>query len=298
MRRILIAAAIAALIVGCASLPSRVNGRVALFTDYGTEGHYVGALKGAIVQAWPDVVIDDVTHGVPAFDIAGGSFLLASASREWPLGTVFVVVVDPGVGTARRSVALETGNGLIFVGPDNGIFTHVIQEFGLVRIHEITNESLFRPGALSSTFHGRDVYGPLGAHLASGLPLRAVGPALESAVLLRVEEPRIAEGEVNGQVVFTDHYGNVMTNIPAEMLDEMGVEVEDRLIITTDIQMRTVPFVHTYASVPDGSPLALINSQGLLELAVNQGSMAEEIGVATGDMLRIRPEGFPPEGSP
>jgi S-adenosylmethionine hydrolase len=187
-------------------------------------------------------------------------------------------------------VALETGNGLIFVGPDNGIFTHVVQEHGLVRIHEITNERLFRPGALSSTFHGRDVYGPLGAHLASGMPLRSVGPALEEAVLLRMEEARIADGEIIGQVVFTDHYGNVMTNIPAAMLGELGVEHEDRLIVTTDIQMRTVPLVHTYASVPDGSPLVLINSQGLLELAVNQGSMAEEIGVAAGDTVRIQPE--------
>jgi S-adenosyl-L-methionine hydrolase (adenosine-forming) len=293
VRRILIAVSLTALIAGCASLPSRVNGRVALFTDYGTESHYVGALKGAMVAAWPDVVIDDVTHGVPAFDIAGGSFLLVSASREWPPGTVFVVVVDPGVGTARRSVALETGNGLIFVGPDNGIFTHVIREFGLVRIHEITNESLFRPGALSSTFHGRDVYGPLGAHLASGLSLASVGSALEDAVRLRVEEPRSGNGEIIGQVVFTDHYGNVMTNITAEMLGDLGIEVEDRLIITTDIQIRTAPLVHTYASVPDGSPLALINSQGLVELAVNQGSMAEEIGVATGDTIRIQPEESP-----
>jgi S-adenosylmethionine hydrolase len=267
--------------------PPPVNGRVALVTDYSADDFYVGALKGAIVTAWPEAVIDDLTHGVPNFDVAGGSFMLAAAAREWPPGTVFVVVVDPGVGTERRSIALTTDSGHLFVGPDNGVFTHVVREMGLAAVHEITNPQLLRTGALSSTFHGRDIYGPIGAHLASGKPLADIGPALNDVHQIPLIEPQLEGGELRAQVLLADHYGNLITNVPQAMIREMGLEQGERLAVSFGPKNLIVPLVRTYGDVPVGSPLALINSQGLLELAVNQGSLAAEQGVASGAEVRI-----------
>lgn len=273
--------------VGAGASPEAVS-RIALLTDYGWLDFYVGALKGAILSAWPEAVIEDITHGVPSFDVAGGAFLLAAAAREWPAGTVFVGIVDPGVGTARRPIAVRTGAGLVFVGPDNGLFTRVIAEGGSVEIHEITNEALMRPGALSSTFHGRDIFGPVAAHLASGrVGLADVGPAIDDPVLLPLVEPALEDGELRGQILLADHYGNLITNIPRALVEQMGSE---RLTLQVGEQAVAAPLVATYAAVPVGAPLATINSLGLLEFAVNQGSMAVRLGAASGQEIRVRSE--------
>jgi hypothetical protein len=263
-------------------------GRVALVTDYGLDDFYVGALKGAIVSAYPQVIIDDVLHSVPSFDIAGGSFLLAAAAREWPRGTTFVVVVDPGVGTERRSIVLATERGQLFVGPDNGVFSHVLGEAGSWEAYEILNEALLRPGALSSTFHGRDIYGPIGGYVARGGRLEDLGPRVHDLVQLSITEPALEDGVIHSQIQLADHYGNLLTNVPEALFSELGAERGKTLTVSAGAETLQLPVVRTYADVPVGEPLALINSQGLVELAVNQGSMAERLGVGSGDALQLQ----------
>lgn len=273
-------------------VPFTPNGRVALLTDYGVQDFYAGALKGAIASRAPEALIDDVTHGVPAFDIAGGAFLLSAAAREWPAGTVFTAIVDPGVGTERLPIVLRTGNGLVFVGPDNGLFTRVAVEMGIAEVREIANEALLRPGALSSTFHGRDLFGPIAGFLAAGGALSDVGPERGDIVRLRLVDPDVEDGEIRGQVLLADRYGNLLTNVPATLLAGQGIEQGATLTLMVAGQTVSAPFVRTYGDAGVGENLCLINSQGLLEFATNQGDLAGTLGVNSGDEIRIRPGVF------
>lgn len=154
-----------------------VNGNVALLTDYGEQDFYVGALKGAILSACPSARIIDLSHDIPAYDVRLAAFALWDISREFPDGTVFVAIVDPGVGTTRRPVILQTSKGNWFVGPDNGIFTVVDREMGPSVYRQITNSEWMRPGPISTTFHGRDIFGPAAGDLACGDPFRTPGPS-------------------------------------------------------------------------------------------------------------------------
>ena len=262
---------------------------VALLTDYGTTDAYAGILAGAVLGKCPDAKLVTITHEVPAFDVAEGSYLLARASGEFPEHTVFVVVVDPGVGTQRRSIVLQTRAGRLYVGPDNGLFTSVIGSQGFDRAWEITNESLLRPGALSATFHGRDIYGPVGGLLAAGLPAQRVGPAIDDPVMLPVHEPTRNAGDLGGQIVHVDHYGNMITNIPAEWLPEVCARERAAVLVVIDGQSHRAVCARTYADVSRGALLVLANAEGLLEIARNTASAAELLGARAGDGLSIRP---------
>lgn len=268
------------------------NGLVVLLTDYGTEDFYVGALKGAIYRAFPGARIDSITHEVPAFDIREGAYLLVHAAEEFPPGTTFVGVVDPGVGTARKAIAAETRNGLFFVGPDNGLLTLVFQRFGVKRIHEIQNPAVIRRGARSSTFHGRDIFGPAAGHLAAGFPLSRIGPRLKNWVALPVEEAVREGSQVRGEVQHVDHYGNLLTNIPASLVEQLGLQPGDLVAVTIGQETRQIPLVKTYGDVPEGTLLLTLNSLGVVEIALNMGKAAPALGVAAGTAVRLsRPGG-------
>lgn len=160
------------------------NGLVILMTDYGTDSIYMGIIRGAIYSKFRDAKVNDLTNAVPSFDITAGAYLLVEAAGEYPKGTVFINIVDPGVGTPRKSIVLETNNGYCFVGPDNGLTTLVAEKFGVKQVRELTNKELWRAETTSTVFHGRDIYGPVGASLASGVPVVKCGPASESLVKL------------------------------------------------------------------------------------------------------------------
>jgi S-adenosylmethionine hydrolase len=265
----------------------RPNGLVVLLTDYGTEDFYVGALKGAIYRAFPGARIDSITHEVPAFDIREGAYLLVHAAAEFPPGTTFVGIVDPGVGTARKPIAAETQNGLLFVAPDNGLLTLVFRRFGVKRVHEIRNPAVLRQGVRSSTFHGRDIFGPAAGHLASGFPLRRVGPQLEKWVTLKVEDAVREGSEVRGEVQHVDHYGNLLTNIPRSLLETLGLQPGDPVAVTLGQETRWIPFVRTYGDVPAGTLLLTINSLDLVEIAVNMGRAVQTTGATAGTAVRL-----------
>lgn len=251
------------------------NGVVALLTDYGADSLYVGMLRGAIAAKRIDVRTVDLTHSVPAYDILTGAFMLAEGCSAFPEGTVFCAVVDPGVGTDRRVLVLRTRKNQVFVAPDNGLLTVVAERDGVVEAREGTNRDLWSD-AESHTFHGRDIFGPLAAALAAGAPVASAGPDLPGFLRFEIPQARIRDGEIEGVVLRSDPYGNLVTNIPATLLAEADVRPDARLRVALGEETFEVPFKTTYSDVPAGERLALVQSAGFLELAVNLGSLAAE----------------------
>ena len=253
---------------------------MALLTDFGAADPYVGAMKGAILSVCPEATLVDITHEVSPHDVLAGALALAAACPTFPEGTVFVAVVDPGVGSSRRGLALLAGLHL-FVGPDNGLFSFVLREHAESRVHGLENERLFR-SPVSPVFHGRDVFGPVAGHLARGVPLVEVGPRVGDPVLLEAPEPRqIAPGEWEAAVLHVDRFGNLTTAVPGQVvLGARAVEVR--------VGAASIPWVRTYADVDPGSLCALVGSSGRLEVAVREGSASARLGVGKGSPVRVR----------
>jgi S-adenosylmethionine hydrolase len=265
---------------------------VALLTDFGNQDHYVGAMKGAILTVCPEVTLVDLAHEIPAHDVTAGALALASAWRAFPARSVFVAVVDPGVGSARRGLALEV-DGYRFVGPDNGILSLVMAEAERPpALHEITNPSLVGT-AVSATFHARDVFGPVAAHLARGLEIAQVGPAVSDPVRLPLPALRqVGASEWEATVVHVDRFGNLITNLMKRDLDAILAAVEnDFHDIVVQVEGETLPLARTYAHVPEGEGCALMGSSGRLEVAVHKGNAARLLGAAAGAPIRVRAVG-------
>jgi len=259
---------------------------ITLLTDFGTSDHYVAAVKGVMLAVMPEATLVDITHELPPGDILAGAFVLAQALPHFPPGTVHCVVVDPTVGTDRRALAAVYG-GQTVVFPDNGVITLVNRSRPLEAIAVVRDERYFLSPSLSSTFHGRDLFAPVAAHLAAGLGVERLGPQPENITLLELPEPqRRGDAEVLGQVLHVDRFGNLISNIPATML---GAPVESDRPCEVFCGDRPVgPLRPTYAVVERGRPLALINSMGLVEVAVNGGSAAEHFGAGVGAEIRVR----------
>ena len=261
---------------------------VALLTDFGTQDHYVGAMKGALLGACPDARIVDLVHDLPPHDIEAGAFALSAAHGSFPAGTVFVAVVDPGVGSSRRALAASAGRWL-FVAPDNGLLTLVLLEHPEAVVHEITAPGLV-PGEVSPTFHGRDVFAPVAGHLAAGTPLGEVGPRVEAPVRFAVP-PVFARSEVEweAEVLQVDRFGNLVTNVGTADLDAIVSRFGgDPTEVVVVVEGAVLPIVRTYADVAEGEPCALLGSARRLEIAVNTGSAARLLGGARGASIRIR----------
>lgn len=268
------------------------NGMVILHTDYGSDSVYVGMLKGAIYHRYPEARIDTFTNSIPPYDIALGAEMLAEGAAYYPKGTVFCCVVDPGVGTERRGIVLESESGHFFVAPDNGLLQGVIDRLGFVRAHAIENRALWRDGRESTTFHGRDIFGPISASLASGLPLEKVGEAVTRESLYAMELPTatVEHSIVHGQVLRVDDYGNVITNVPESLLEHLEIPLGESLFVTIGKHAFSIPFVRTYGEVPPGDRLACIQSFQLVELAVNLGHLADQIQARPHQTFTIRKE--------
>ena len=260
---------------------------LALLTDFGTRDHYVGAMKGAILSVAPDAHIVDILHDVPPHDVEAGAFALAAACPAFPEGTAFVAVVDPGVGSRRRGLAAAAG-GHVFVGPDNGVLSLALAEDPAARVRALAEPRFWRP-RVSATFHGRDVFGPVAAHLASGVPLDDVGPAVTDPVRLAVPAVR-ADGpdEWDASVVHVDTFGNLVTNVDERALFDMVRSVGDRADVVVVLNGAVIPLATTYSDVADGEPCALLGSAGRLEVAMNRGNAARSLGAGRGDRLRVR----------
>ncbi len=281
---------IVALLAGCAHAPRprTPSPAIVLVTDYGTRDFYVGALKGAVRSANPAAEVFDATHQIEAFDVAEGAYTLSRMSSLWPAGTIFVVIVDPGVGTSRRGIAVRTNEGRFYVGPDNGLFTYVLDREGLAEARALSNTAYWRPGVISATFHGRDVFGPVAGHISSGVALAELGPEAKDLVRLPVQAARAAEGRIQASIVHVDTYGNASTNATVEMLRSIGASEGDAIEAELGGKKIALPWGATYGAVPEGSPVLVIDSDGGVELAINMGSFGRAHGAAVGATISVR----------
>ena len=253
---------------------------ITLLTDFGTSDHYVAVMKGVILSIAPQAKLIDITHQVDSQNILSGAYLLANTIAWFPDGTIHLAVVDPGVGSDRRIIAGRWGKQVI-VAPDNGLVSLLHRSARADEIHEVAN-SQYILGEISRTFHGRDIMAPAAAHLANGVPLSSLGPAIDQPCVLDVPQPQTRAGELIGQIIHIDRFGNLVSNITAAQFHEFQpatIQIKDRVIGS---------MVATYADVPTGRPLAVIGSFNMLEISINRGSARDDFQVETGQEVVLR----------
>lgn len=243
---------------------------ITLTTDFGLGDHYVGVMKGVVLSINENAALVDVTHSIASHDVGAASFVVGNSYRFFPEGTVHLVVVDPGVGSERRPLAIRAA-GHFFVGPDNGVFSSVLHSRAGVRVHEITNGKYFRE-EVSSTFHGRDVFSPVAAHLSLGVSLSELGPEAGGPEILPEQGCSAEGGRIRGAVVYADKFGNLVTSIPTEVL-------RNKARAEVSVGGKTIRGVsRSYSSAAPGEILAVGGSSGYVEISVNRGSARDALG--------------------
>lgn len=260
---------------------------ILFLSDFGQKDGAVAVCKGVMLGIAPAARIMDLSHDVPAYDVAHAAEVLEQAVPFYPPGTITVAVVDPGVGGERKSIAVRTKKGRLLVGPDNGIFTLVLDTDGLERAVELRNPEYFLEPVASFTFHGRDVFSPVAAHLARGVPIDSLGPAI-TPMRLPIRRARRVDGGVEGRVRYVeDPYGNVVTDIAPALLDSAGFRVGDTLRVTIGARTIALPWVNTFSDVAPGAPLAVMHSRALLSFSLNMGDFAKKHAVNRGDRVAV-----------
>jgi S-adenosylmethionine hydrolase len=262
---------------------------ISLLTDFGGVDEYVGVMKGVILTINPKATIVDISHRVDAQDVVQAAYTIEASYRYFPRGAIHLIVVDPGVGTDRRIVALEA-RGQVFLAPDNGVLTPVIDKADADTVVRVENSGYFLD-TVSRTFHGRDIFAPVGAHLSLGVGINSLGPPVDPADLVRLglPEPYMSDrGELVGTIVSVDRFGNLITNIDRRSIDRLTQgKGDDRLGVQTGDNIIN-GLSQSYESAGKGGPLAIIGSREYLELAVNLGSAKTVLRVEKGDTVRLR----------
>jgi S-adenosylmethionine hydrolase len=253
---------------------------IVFMTDFGTANDAVAICRAVIFGIAPDVRLTDITHQVTPFQIEEAARFLAGVTPYYPDGTIFLVVVDPGVGTARKAIVVKSKKGQYFVLPDNGIITPVIERDGLQSAREITNRSWMISDAISSTFHGRDIFSPAAAHLAAGWDFNQAGPEVKELVRLEPKTSVMNERGIDGEVIgLDDPYGSLVTDVPGDDFKKLGYNLGDRVTVQIAGKSVVVPYVKTFMGVPVGESLLYIDSRGRVGIAVNQGNYATKLNV-------------------
>jgi S-adenosylmethionine hydrolase len=271
---------IAVLVVSAAA--QKYPPTIVFMTDFGVVDDSVALCRGVMYSIMPEVRIVDLTHQVTPFSILDGARFLYGATPYYPAGTVFVVVIDPGVGSTRKAIVARSKRGQYFVLPDNGLLTLVEQRDGIESVREITNPDWMIGRKMSSTFHGRDIFSPAGAHVARGDDWTKIGPEMPVKDLVRLElkVARLDERGISATVVATDGpFGNLITNIDADDFLKLGYQRGQEVPLTLGGKEMKVKFVKTFSDVPLGQPLLYVDSRGHMALAVNQGSFAAVYGL-------------------
>jgi S-adenosyl-L-methionine hydrolase (adenosine-forming) len=297
----------ALLILALLGLPSSVVAQetvdkshplIVFMTDYGAIDDSVAICKGVIYSTAPDARIVDLTHDVKPYSIEDGARFLYGAAPYFPAGTVFLAVIDPGVGSARRGLVVKSRRKQYFVLPDNGLITEVEERDGIEAVREITNVAWMLGSKLSTTFHGRDVFSPIAAHLAHGEEWIQVGPQVPAENLQRVKitSARLGPRGITGHVVAIDGpFGNLITDIAAEDFQKLGYEHRDEVsILLNDRSMSRslpMPFMRTFSDVPENQPLLYIDSRGRVALAINKGNFAKKHNIRPPASITIRKAG-------
>ena len=266
------------------------TGVIGFMTDFDVKDDAVGICKAVMIGIAPDVRILDITHQSEPYNIAMGARLLAGSAPYFPKDAVFVVVIDPTVGSKRKAIVAKSRVGQYFVLPDNGLLTLIQDRDGIVEAHEITNPAWMIGSGISSTFHGRDIFSPAGAHVARGDDFAQAGPALDVTKLVRLDlkNATVDEKGLHGQVIGTDGpFGNLVLNVPGETFAQLGYKVGDAVPVTLAGKSYVFPFVKTFSDVPVGKELFYIDSRGRLSLGINQRNFSETYKVGEGAELKI-----------
>jgi S-adenosylmethionine hydrolase len=255
---------------------------ITLITDFGLQDGHVGAMKGVMHTIAPQACLIDISHQIPPQDIQSGGFVLMTAFPFWPPGTIHMIVVDPGVGTGRRAVAVRTASG-IFVAPDNGVLSYALTRAPALEAVSLTNSNYWRH-PVSPVFHGRDIFGPAAAHLAVGVPLEELGEALpvEDLVCMDVPTPvRHTDGRITAHIQHIDTFGNCTTNVPGDWVlarESWQIAVGNRAIERID---------HTFGDVAEGELVAVVDSTDFVAIAVRNGSAAKTLGLTIGSPVTL-----------
>ncbi len=268
---------------------------IALMTDFGTRDYYVAAMKGVILQLNPRVTILDISHEISAQDLYHGAYVLRQSLPYFPTETIFVAVIDPTVGSRRRILAARYSDRVV-LAPDNGLLTLLQRDAELQEIRTVENRRFFA-STVSSTFHGRDIFAPVAAHLSLGVPLADLGPIATQIEVLEIAKPRRnQDGSIEGQVTLVDHFGNLITNISE--LDLSAARSPQRISPSAELGKghfdvfigphHIGPIHSTYADVPFGQPVAVLGSSRMLEVAINSGDAAKTLGVQRGEAVTVR----------
>jgi len=253
---------------------------IVFITDFGTANDAVAICKAVIARIAPEARIMDITHQVTPFSIEEGARFLAGVTPYYPSGTVFLAVVDPGVGTSRKAVIVKSKKGQYFVLPDNGLITPVLDRDGLEGAREITNSAWMIGDKISSTFHGRDIFSPAAAHLAAGEDWVLAGPELTELVRLNPRVATVDKGGINGQVIgLDDPFGSLITNIQGEDFRKLGYLLEEKVTLRIDKKTYVFPYEKTFMGVPAGEPLLYIDSRGRLGIAINEGDFSKKFKI-------------------
>jgi S-adenosylmethionine hydrolase len=263
---------------------------IGFMTDFDVRDDAVGICKAVMDGVAPGVRILDITHQSEPYNIAMGARFLAGSAPYFPKDAVFVVVIDPTVGSTRKAIIAKSGVGQFFVLPDNGLLTLIQHRDGIVEAHEITNPAWMIGSGISSTFHGRDIFSPAGAHVARGDDFTQAGPALDVTKLVRLElkNATVDSSGLHGQVIGTDGpFGNLVLNVPSETFFKLGYRIGDHVPVTLAGKSYTFPLVKTFSEVPVGKELFYIDSRGRLSLGINQRNFSETYKVGEGAELSI-----------
>jgi S-adenosylmethionine hydrolase len=256
---------------------------VAFLSDFGTRDHYAGTLKAVVLGVCPDATLVDIGHEIPAHDVLAGALELAACYRYFPAGTIFLVVVDPGVGSSRRGIAAECGD-YRFVAPDNGVLSAVFKETPPKKVVELTERKYARP-TVSRTFEGRDRFAPAAGWLAKGVALVSMGKSITNYQVIDLPRPEVGADHIEGAVVRVDRFGNLITNIDRKTLEHFA---NGRAIAVTLGGTEIPRIVATYAEAPAGELCALFGSTDHLEVAINAGDAGQALGLGRGAKARVR----------
>ncbi len=268
--------------VGWLTLTLRI---ITLLSDFGLKDPYVAEMKAVISAISPKTRIIDISHSIEKFNIRIGAFVLASAARYFPKSTVHVAVVDPGVGTKRRALLVETQHAF-YIGPDNGLLMLAAQRDGIRHVYAITNPKLMLPH-VSTTFHGRDVFAPAAAHLANGTPLTDFGSEVNDYAVPTFAKSLLKAGELSGEVLHIDDFGNMITNMTSKDLERTRVKSKHLLSIKMKGKSWKIGFCRAYGDVAPKTALALIGSHDFLEISVNQGNASKKFKTKVGDAVTV-----------
>lgn len=254
---------------------------ITLLSDFGDA--YPASMKGVILGIDPGANIVDITHSISRHNIRAGAFILMTTAKYYPSGTVHIAVVDPGVGTKRRAIAIRAESRDVkahfFIGPDNGLLIPAAKSIGEIKVYEISNRALFRKN-ISGTFHGRDIFAPIGAYISKGVGIEKVGNSINDFKILDFGKGKKIDDSLQGEVIYIDIFGNIITNFFGKSVD---FQSGDELII----DKRKVIFSSSYGFCEEGDPLILVGSHGYLEIAVNMGSAARMFCKKQGDEIKI-----------